>query len=192
MWGADIHLGRPLPILMLAKTSASPTTFAGATITSSYSYANGGAASATNVLWSDVLPPNVSYVPNSATGNGNYSPATHTLSWSQSCLPPAQSGQVTFQVTVNANVAAGTEITNTASIGAAEVTTPVFSNIAVTLVLSATQGDWWMFHHDMQHTGRSPYLGAASPGQRWASASGNTDRVLRGARGGWHPLHRLE
>ena len=29
------------------------------------------------------------------------------------------------------------------------------------------QGDWWMFHHDPQHTGRSPFIGPSSPVQKW-------------------------
>ena len=33
---------------------------------------------------------------------------------------------------------------------------------------STGRGDWWMFHHDLQHTGRSPFIGPASPEQLWA------------------------
>ncbi len=30
------------------------------------------------------------------------------------------------------------------------------------------RGDWFMFHHDPQHTGRSAFTGPASPVQKWA------------------------
>ena len=31
---------------------------------------------------------------------------------------------------------------------------------------------WPMFHHDLQHTGRSPYLGAQTPAKKWEFVSG--------------------
>ena len=34
-------------------------------------------------------------------------------------------------------------------------------------------GNWWMFHHDRQHTGRSFFIGPASPEQQWAFHTGN-------------------
>ncbi len=33
-------------------------------------------------------------------------------------------------------------------------------------------GDWCMFHHDPQHSGRSPFTGPASPVEKWAFATG--------------------
>ena len=34
------------------------------------------------------------------------------------------------------------------------------------------QGDWWMFHHDRQHTGCSPFtISAGSPAAKWAFLS---------------------
>ncbi|MBI3921510.1 MAG: PQQ-binding-like beta-propeller repeat protein, partial [Armatimonadetes bacterium] len=36
------------------------------------------------------------------------------------------------------------------------------------------RGDWWMFHHDPQHTGRSPFTGPTTPGQKWRYFTGNT------------------
>ena len=45
------------------------------------------------------------------------------------------------------------------------------------LCLSPARGDtgpgnWWMFRHDPQHTGRSPFSGPASPVQQWAFSTG--------------------
>ena len=37
---------------------------------------------------------------------------------------------------------------------------------------SEPRGDWWMFHHDPQHTGRSPFTGPTSAVQKWAFATG--------------------
>ena len=39
--------------------------------------------------------------------------------------------------------------------------------------INAVPGDWWMFHHDPQHTGCSPFTGPASPVQKWAFQTGN-------------------
>jgi len=35
------------------------------------------------------------------------------------------------------------------------------------------RGDWWMFHHDAQHTGRSPFIGSAVPKLKWACVTGD-------------------
>jgi len=39
-------------------------------------------------------------------------------------------------------------------------------------VLAAGPGDWWMFRHDPQHTGRSPFHGPSAPSLRWKCAIG--------------------
>lgn len=36
---------------------------------------------------------------------------------------------------------------------------------------TAGPGDWWLFHHDLLHTGRSPFTGLASSSQKWAFAT---------------------
>ena len=36
----------------------------------------------------------------------------------------------------------------------------------------AGRGDWWMVHHDPQHTGRSPFTGPAWGGLKWAFTTG--------------------
>ena len=35
------------------------------------------------------------------------------------------------------------------------------------------RGDWWMFHHDPQHSGRSPFTGPAAPQLKWKTATGD-------------------
>ena len=56
-----------------------------------------------------------------------------------------------------------------------------------------TQGDWWMFHHDPQHTGRSPFTGPASPVQKWAFPPAVSYRLLLpGHRGGRHHLRWVD
>ncbi len=42
------------------------------------------------------------------------------------------------------------------------------------LTSGPVRGDWWMFHHDPQHTGLSPFTGPASPVQKWAANINNT------------------
>jgi len=52
---------------------------------------------------------------------------------------------------------------------------PTVARLLLTLCLlslamlcqAAGRGDWWMFGHDPQHTGRSPYTGPATPTARW-------------------------
>jgi len=46
---------------------------------------------------------------------------------------------------------------------------------ALTMPTQATsaRGDWWMFHHDQQHTGRSAFTGSATATQKWAFTTGN-------------------
>jgi len=38
--------------------------------------------------------------------------------------------------------------------------------------LASGRGDWWMFQHDPQHTGRSAFTGPGTPGLRWAFTAG--------------------
>ena len=173
VWGADIQMIPPYPVLTLTKACASGNIFPGTSLTYLLSYGNSGNGIATNVLLSDVLPINVNYVPNSATCGGSFTAATHTLTWSLASLSPGQSGQLAFQVTASAGVATGTEISNTATIMATEVTTPVASNVAVVTVCSRGAGDWWMYRHDPRHSGRSAHAGPAAPVQQWAFPSKN-------------------
>ena len=140
-------------------------------VTYTLTYGDAG-STATNVVLSDTLPSNVTYVPNSASGNATYDPATATLSWSLDPLADGDSGSETFQATVVPMTTIGSLISNMGNITCAETPSPVFSNPAAFTVVAAKRGDWWMFHHDPQHTGRSPFLGPESPAQKWAFVTG--------------------
>ena len=41
---------------------------------------------------------------------------------------------------------------------------------------TGAQGDWWMFHHDPQHTGRSAFSGPSVPLLKWEYATGRWNR----------------
>ena len=61
--------------------------------------------------------------------------------------------------------------------GAGYSLTNVTANHAVKVYFQALNfhpghGDWWMFHHDAQHTGRSPFTGPAAPVTAWTFATG--------------------
>ena len=69
----------------------------------------------------------------SAGGNGSYSAGT--LSWNLGTLTAGASGSVTFQATVNAGVADGTVIANSASLSCPATPTPVNSLVNITVTL---------------------------------------------------------
>jgi len=158
----------PKPTLTLTKSASTTSTIPGATLTYTLAYGNTGPGAATNVTLTDVLPTHLTYVAGSAGNGGSYNAASRTLSWALGGLSINQTGQVTFQATVDANTTIGSTITNTASIASTEVTTPVTSNTVSVTVAASGRGDWWMFQHDPQHTGRSPFTGPKSPVQKWA------------------------
>ena len=165
---SQVRMSDSPPLLTLTITSASLNTYPGASITYIINYANTGSGTFTNVLLEDVLPAEVSYLPGSASGGGSYNATTSTLSWVPGSLSPGQSAQCTFQVMVNANVQVGTELNNFINITATQLAAPISSRIcAVTVLSSSAQGDWWMFQHDRQHTGRSSYIGPNSPVGKW-------------------------
>ena len=124
----------------------------GATITYTLTYENTGGSVATGVTLTDALPAGLTYVSGSASGSPT---SVSPLTWSLGNLQPCQPAHVTFQATVSAG--AGTAITNTASIAASGVPTALGSTTVQ--ITANTQNDWWMFHHDPQHSGRSPFTG---------------------------------
>jgi len=171
-------IGSAAPNLTLTKSASPASAVPGAVVTYTLAYANTGVAQATNVLLTDVLPANVSIVSGSISGGGTYNPTTNTVSWTLGTLSAGgsgggtSSGQVTFQVTVAANATVGSAITNTAAISSTEVPNAVASNPATVNIIASQRGDWWMFHHDLQHTGRSSFSGPSSPTLKWGYATG--------------------
>jgi len=144
----------------------------GGTVTYTLAYVNAGTG-VTGVKLTDVLPPHLTYVPGSATGGGIFSVGTDTIVWSLGTLANAAGGQCTFQAIVNADTPLGTVIANSATISCVESTTPVVSGIAaITVSSGGGRGDWWMFHHDPQHTGRSSFSGPSIVKQKWSFSTG--------------------
>ena len=170
IWGADINFVSPAPHLLLTKSCNSFCAQIGATLTYTLTYGNMGDGTANNVLLTDVLPANVSYVPNSASAGGSY--ANGVLSWSLASLPSTQLGSVTYQVLIAPSAPLDNYINNTASITATEISPPVNSNtvsvyITTNAVTTNARGDWWMFHHDLAHTGLSAFTVPATAVQLW-------------------------
>ncbi len=84
----------------------------GQTITYTLAYSNSGAGPALNATLMDVLNVNVTLVGGSITGGGAYNAGTRTVTWNLGRVGPGAAGSLSFQVTVNAAVAAGTGIPN--------------------------------------------------------------------------------
>jgi len=165
----------PLPALSLANSVTPTSADPGATLTYTLSYANTGSSAASNVTLTDTLPLQITYTPGSATGGGSFTVATRTLAWSLGNLNAGATAQVTFQAVVANGTASGINIANTASIYCTEVLTPVVSNVTTVTVsgaVSGGRGDWWMFQHDLHHSGRSPYTGPQTALKKWTFATG--------------------
>jgi len=158
------------PALTLVKSASAATVQAGGAVTFTLSYANIGSGYATNVVLTDQLPRGLTLVPPSTTGV--YNTATRLLTWKLGALNAAATGSVSFLATVDADTAVGAQLTNTAGILCSEVTNAVTSNVTITVILGGGHGDWWMFHHDVKHTGRSPYLGPSYATKKWAFPAG--------------------
>ena len=160
----------PLPVLGLTKTAAPASIGPGGNILYTLKY-NVTVFTATGVTITDTLPANTTYVPNSASGVGAYNTATNTVTWALGTVNMGASGQVSFLANIKTNTLPGSIISNTAGIASLEVPVPVTST-AILTVANGGPGDWWMFHHDPQHTARSPFSGPTFPAQKWAFATG--------------------
>jgi uncharacterized repeat protein (TIGR01451 family) len=120
------------PILGLTKTAPAQVK-AGSRIVYTLRYENLGTDQATNLLLTDTLPPNTSFV--SADGGGSYDAATRLVSWDLASLDAGAHGSVTLSVDVASPLADGTKIINVAGLTSAQ-TAPVQAQ-AVTNVSSA-------------------------------------------------------
>jgi len=164
-------IGQSLP-LTLTKSVSPTRALPGDLVTYTLSYGNTGVG-ATNILLTDPLPAHLTYLDGSATDGGAYDLATRTLTWSPGKPPVGQTGTVSFMATVDADAPLKTTIPNTAAISCAEMPTPLASNPAFLYVGDAQSGDWWMFHHDAQHTGRSAFTGPREPYLKWTAHTGD-------------------
>ena len=157
------------PSLAVTKSVLPASTAPGGAVTYTLQVQNTGEGGASHVILTDTLPAGISYVPNSAE-YATYDAASRTLTWSisQGVVPGGSLGY-SFNAIVDSSATVGSTISNTAYITCSEVPNGVTSNIASFTVTAAQRGDWWMFHHDAQHTGRSAVTGPASPSLQWNS-----------------------
>jgi len=122
------------PMLVLTKFADLDNALPGDTVTYTISYTNIGTA-ASGVVLTDVLPPHVHYVTDSATDSVSYQAGT--LTWMLDDIPALGSGQVSFQVTVDDDAPVGL-ITNTAAVAWDGMPAPVTSNPATVAVALPT------------------------------------------------------
>ena len=144
------------PNLVLTKTALTAVA-PGQTMTYTLSYQNtasgsGATNQATGVQITDVLPAEVTYVPNSCTGC-TYDALSRTLSWELGAIPAGSAlATKTYQVTVGTTLTNNTQFTNDAKILSAEndanvannaskVTTTVFTPSISGTVLTDPNGD---------------------------------------------------
>ena len=118
-----------MPGLTLQQATDRATYAPGDTITYTLTYAS-VQAQAANLTLSDTLPANVSLVAGSA---GSAVLNAGTLTWSLGALAAGASGSLSFQVTVDAGVATGTVIVNSASLTFVDAPAPLTSTVAVVI-----------------------------------------------------------
>ena len=161
------------PAFTLTKTAAPTTSTPGGVVTFTVSYANTGTAAATNAILTDQLPLHLTAVNGSFSG-GTYNPTTRALVWKLGTLAVNVSGSVAFKANIDTATTLGTVLTNNVSLTCSELSTPVTASagVAVTHPLGG-RSDWYLFHHDLKHSGRSPFIGPSIPKQRWVFTTGS-------------------
>ncbi|MFA5070567.1 MAG: NEW3 domain-containing protein [Patescibacteria group bacterium] len=104
--------------------SAPATVNAGENLTYTLDWTVTGNTPVNNVIISDVLPANTTYV----SGGDNYDSATNTVSWNLGTVNPTDNGTVSFTVKVNSPLYNGTIIDNEAEIcGEAQLVAATFA-----------------------------------------------------------------
>ena len=131
----------------------------------------------------DVLPAGLTYNAGSASNGGQYDATSNTLTWNIGLLPNAADGpiQVSFAATVATGTAGGTVLANSATLNCTGATM-TSNTVNVTVIARGAPGDWWMYGHDPQHTGRSPFVAPSAPTQHWAT-TGRMHAAVLGADG---------
>ncbi len=115
----------------MAFTKTGPLTAdQGQTITYTLDYTNLGPAPSEQVKIVDKLPAVVTFV--SATGPDSYNSSTRTVTWNIGTVPVLADGTVAVTVRVQAGVATGAVLTNTAEFTSPEtVATPAWAGTLV-------------------------------------------------------------
>ena len=165
----------PTPALTLTKSVAPSTVARGGTVTYTLNVGNTGTGAASVVTVTDQLSSSITFATGSVVGGTeSYNAATGTLTVTVPTLAVGQTAPISFQATVNATAPLGGTILNAAFVSCAEVSTPVTSNTVSFTIPAAGpgRGDWWMFHHDPTHTGRSPFTGPGAAIKKWTFATG--------------------
>ena len=102
------------PILAISKTANAQTVNLGGQIVYTIAYENKGSGDATNVVITEKIPDNTTFV--SADNGGTYADATRTVTWNIQTLAKKSTATVSYTVGVpavaNANVFKGSTITN--------------------------------------------------------------------------------
>ncbi len=92
-------------------------------------------APATNIVVTDPIPINATYVGGSANLGGTF--AANTVTWNVASLAPGATLSLTFQVMVNSPLVNGTQIVNVAAYNSDQLLTPTPTNTTINPVVSA-------------------------------------------------------
>ncbi len=110
---------------------------AGEVLTYTLTLHHNGLVAETNVTVSDAIPPNTTFLPASITTTapfvGAYNAGQNAIEWTTANLPPGGPYSLSFQVTVNPGLPAGTQIDNQAGYESSQ--TPLFPSNEVTTTL---------------------------------------------------------
>ena len=148
LWEGGVEVICSSPALTISKSDSPDPVPAGDTITYTITYGNTGTTDATNVVITDSVPDNTSYVSDSAYGpegvTVEYSDGV--ITWGVGTLDHGVTGQeVGFQVVVDPTVAGGSLIENRAAITssqlpqtAVEVTTVTYLDPAISISKSGS------------------------------------------------------
>ncbi len=129
------------PVMHIEKSGDPDTVEAGATLTYTLTYSNTGNLTATNVIITDTLDPNTSFVSATLTPIGGLPNAPV---WSVGSIAPGEIGQITLTVAVGRPLPNNTILTNTAWLDTQQ-TAPVSATSQTTVssrpVLTITKSD---------------------------------------------------
>ena len=107
-------------VVSMSNAAAPTNPQPGQPVTFTVGYSNSGTAAALTAVGSDVLSTNLTFVNGSIVAPGgttaSYNSSNRTITWTIGRIGGGQSGTLTFQVTVNAGVLAGSVISNQAGL----------------------------------------------------------------------------
>lgn len=121
--------------LSITKTAAPNPVVTGQPLTYTITLTNTSSDTHTNLVITDAVPANTTYIPGSASDGGSQSGGI--ITWpTVASLGPNTALSRTFVVTVAAGLANGSTLTNTAHVSASNIADPQLSNPAATTVLA--------------------------------------------------------